>query len=82
MSNLSKKSYLTDYLAWIVAPTPEQSFEVYLNACWGEHWKHFAIYRFWVERTIPGIIELSLRRFWLKVNYYMKYEMWSEIFPK
>lgn len=63
-----KKSYLTNYLAWICAPTREQSLEIHRDIPLDA----FMVYRVWEETTILGKTEAVLHRFWVKVNRHIK----------
>lgn len=65
-----KKSYLTYYLAWIVAPDAGHSWRIYVEL--EDQWDYFVNYRSQIEKTFLGSMELSLRRFWLEANYYLK----------
>jgi hypothetical protein len=67
------------YLAWLVAPTNEQRWEVdrqMFKACPPYEW---VLYRLQQERTFFGVVELRLRRFWLFVAQYLPLWEWLRI---
>lgn len=58
----------TEFLAWLVAPTPDQQWQVFKQLRKKMQPFEFGVYYFWYERSPFGSLESFLRSFWLNVN--------------
>lgn len=58
----------TEFLAWLVAPTPDQQWEIFKTLRLKTGRIEFGVYYFWYERSPFGSLESALRSFWLNIN--------------
>jgi hypothetical protein len=63
----------TLFLAWLCAPTEEQRWQIAKEIFKSIDNHQLAVYSFWYERSLPGAIEVRLRRFWLNVSVISKF---------
>ncbi len=56
------------FLAWLVAPTSTQRWEIATQIFKETSPSDFAVFQFWYERSPFGSVEFVLRKFWLSIS--------------